>query len=209
MTTWVRPRRPDRLAMIFGAAAMLVAAPLWAQTNRPTPDTGAGYDNPAPTSASSASQTPSANKDELVHTLVQLTDVAQLRDVFSQQFIDRVSSAMEMFGGTLDARTMTAVRQQTRAVVSERITDGDALYSVLAPIYEKHFNLIELNQLVTFYQSPLGQKLVRISPELLTESLDLGQQWGLSLVPEIVSRVRAQLNGDTPPPVDDDTGAAY
>ena len=91
------------------------------------------------------------------------------------------------------------------------IADGDALYSVLAPIYEKHFNLIELNQLVSFYESPLGQKLVRISPELLTESLDLGQQWGMSLVPEIVSRVRARMNGASaaslaaePAPANDD-----
>ena len=102
---------------------------------------------------------------------------------------------MSLFGGSLDAQTMNIVAEQTRAVVSERIADGDALYSVLAPIYEKHFNLIELNQLVNFYESPLGQKLVRISPQLLTESLDLGQEWGMSLVPEIVSRVRARMNG--------------
>ncbi|MBH04390.1 MAG: hypothetical protein CMP08_09770 [Xanthomonadales bacterium] len=148
--------------------------------------------------------------DAAVRKLVALTDVTQLRNVFTDQFIGRVESAMSLLGGSLGPETMNLVTEQTRAVVSERIADGDALYSVLAPIYEKHFNLIELNQLVNFYQSPLGQKLVRISPELLTESLDLGQQWGMSLVPEIVSRVRARMNGASaaslaaePAPADD------
>jgi hypothetical protein len=34
---------------------------------------------------------------------------------------------------------------------------------------------------------------MRVSPELLTESLALGREWGLSLVPEIMERVQSQL----------------
>jgi hypothetical protein len=88
---------------------------------------------------------------------------------------------------------MRVIRQEATSVIRERIESGDALYSVLYPVYEKHFNIFELNQLVEFYQSPVGQKLVRVSPELLTESLALGREWGLSLVPEIMERVQSRL----------------
>ena len=185
--------RSGRAIALWAAIGLIAAAagPVYAQAGGASP-------NPRPNLPDDDGRTAALEyqqADQAVRELVQLTDVTQLRNVFTDQFIGRVEGAMSLFGGSLDAQTMNIVAEQTRAVVSERIADGDALYSVLAPIYEKHFNLIELNQLVNFYESPLGQKLVRISPQLLTESLDLGQEWGMSLVPEIVSRVRARMNG--------------
>ncbi|MDA3921749.1 MAG: DUF2059 domain-containing protein [Salinisphaera sp.] len=193
------PKRLDRRLFLSGinpavlaAGMMLVSPGLLAAPNAAVP----GH-NTTP-SGMAAPPASDASKEQLIRTLVNLTDVSQLQAVFSQQFIDRVANAVSMFGPALNPHTMDVIQQQTRAVVEEHIQDGDALYSVLAPVYEKHFNIIELNQLVNFYQSPLGQKLVRVSPQLLTESLDLGQQWGLSLVPEIMQRVQSQLDQDAP-----------
>lgn len=135
-----------------------------------------------------------ADKDDLIRELVALTDAAQLQAIFSRRLIDRVANAVTLFSPNMDARAMRVVREEATDVVQERIESGDALYSVLYPVYEKHFNIFELNQLVTFYQSPLGQKLVRVSPQLLSESMALGQQWGLSLVPEIAQRVQTRLS---------------
>lgn len=197
MTTWVLHRRRDRRlnsnrAGAFALALLLSMAPAIGWSASGAADTSAG--GSSGTSVSGYSANIDQSKEQLIRTLVNLTDTPEMKALFSQELIDRVSSAVSMFGPTLNPRTMNVIQQQTRAVVSEHIADGDALYSVLAPVYEKHFNLIELNQLVQFYQSPLGQKLVNTSPELLSETMDLGSQWGLSLVPEIVQRVRGRLN---------------
>ena len=134
------------------------------------------------------------DKDDIIRELIALTDAEQLEAIFSRQFIDRVANAVALFRPDMDPATMRVIRQEATAVIRERIESGDALYSVLYPVYEKHFNIFELNQLVEFYQSPLGQKLVRVSPELLSESLALGREWGLSLVPEIMERVQSRLD---------------
>ncbi|WP_423823196.1 DUF2059 domain-containing protein [Salinisphaera sp. SPP-AMP-43] len=181
-------RAAGAIALALVAPATTLAADDVARPSAMTAEQTGG-----PTTASESADI-ERSQSELIHRLVALTDSPQMRAVFSEQLVDRVSSAISMFGPTLNERTLNIVQQQTRTVVAEHIADGDALYSVLAPIYQKHFNLVELNQLVTFYQSPLGQKLVRVSPELLTETLDLGSQWGLSLVPEIVDRVQARLD---------------
>ncbi|WP_161627849.1 DUF2059 domain-containing protein [Salinisphaera shabanensis] len=141
------------------------------------------------------SRTPSAqqDKDDVIRELIALTDAEQLEAIFSRQFIDRVANAVALFRPDMDPATMRVIRQEATSVIRERIESGDALYSVLYPVYEKHFNIFELNQLVEFYESPVGQKLVRVSPELLTESLALGREWGLSLVPEIMERVQSRL----------------
>ena len=163
---------------------LLCAPPVLAQSGTPA----AGH---APSSGSAAAQ---QDKDDVIRELIALTDAEQLEAIFSRQFIDRVANAVALFRPDMDPATMRVIRQEATAVIRERIESGDALYSVLYPVYEKHFNIFELNQLVEFYQSPLGQKLVRVSPELLTESLALGREWGLSLVPEIMERVQSRLS---------------
>lgn len=178
-------------------SALLVAAPAVLAAANPASNQPVAQTGPSAPAMNKAGAASDQSKEQLIRTLVNLTDKSELQSVFSQQFIDRVSSAVSMFGPAMDAHTMDVIQQQTQAVIQEHIEDGDALYSVLAPVYEKHFNIIELNQLVNFYQSPLGQKLVQVSPQLLTESLDLGQQWGLSLVPEIMQRVQSRLHDDS------------
>lgn len=172
-------RRAARLAVL--ALLLCCSGSALAQADTAASRQGAG------------SQHSTQNKDALIRELVALTDAAQLQAVFSKRLIDRVANAVAMFAPAMGAQTMRVVREEATDVVQERIESGDALYSVLYPVYEKHFNIFELNQLVTFYQSPLGQKLVRVSPQLLSESMALGQQWGLSLVPEIAQRVQARL----------------
>ena len=152
----------------------------------------ASADDGVPAAADAADR--AERKQDVIRELIALTDAEQLEAIFSRQFIDRVANAVALFRPDMDPATMRVIRQEATAVIRERIESGDALYSVLYPVYEKHFNIFELNQLVEFYQSPLGQKLVRVSPELLTESLALGREWGLSLVPEIMERVQSRLS---------------
>ncbi|MES1929704.1 hypothetical protein SADO_10619 [Salinisphaera dokdonensis CL-ES53] len=194
MKTSVRPKQPDYpvlrsagLGLALLALAML-AWPLIGQAQTAPPAAGQGA---APTQQTTAN---AARKDDVIRELIGLTDAEQLEAIFSRQFIDRVANAVALFRPDLDPQTMRVIRQEATSVIRERIESGDALYSVLYPVYEKHFNIFELNQLVEFYQSPVGQKLVRVSPELLTESLALGREWGLSLVPEIMDRVQSRLN---------------
>ena len=193
MKTSVRPKRLDRLNRYgagLGLALLALSLLIWpplGQTQA-TPAAGQG------TAATRQANANSARKDDVIRELIALTDAEQLEAIFSRQFIDRVANAVALFRPDLDPQTMRVIRQEATSVIRERIESGDALYSVLYPVYEKHFNIFELNHLVEFYQSPVGQKLVRVSPELLTESLALGREWGLSLVPEIMERVQTRLN---------------
>ena len=185
MTTSALPNRPSRRPLFAVARPLLVALALCVG------GFATAQERPASGSAS-----PDASREALIRELIELTDAEQLEGVFSRQFIDRVANAVALVQPQLDPRTMRVIREESAAVVRDRIESGDALYSVLYPVYSKHFNIVELSRLVEFYQSPLGQKLVRVSPQLLTESLSLGREWGLSLVPEIIDRVQSRL-GET------------
>ena len=53
-----------------------------------------------------------------------------------------------------------------------------AYIDVTARLYVRHFTLEEMNQLIAFYQTPIGQKMLAKLPSLTRESMQIGQLWG-------------------------------
>ena len=63
---------------------------------------------------------------------------------------------------------------------------------MLSPIYKKYLTAEDLTQLIAFYDSPIGKKLSIVNPQIVTESMAAGQQWGMSLVPKIQEQMKAK-----------------
>ncbi len=59
------------------------------------------------------------------------------------------------------------------------------LVDSLVPVYAAHFNQTELDQLVRFYESPLGKHLSEVQPLILQESMQVGQRWGMIIGREV------------------------
>jgi uncharacterized protein len=71
--------------------------------------------------------------------------------------------------------------------------NGDALRELIVPLYHKYFTAAEIKELVRFYSTTLGKKTVGVMPQLMQESIVVGQQWGQTLGPAINQQIRAQL----------------
>lgn len=63
--------------------------------------------------------------------------------------------------------------------------DLNQLVDSMIPIYASHFSLAELDQLVRFYESPLGRHLNEVQPLILQESMQMGQRWGAIIGREV------------------------
>src|SRR5881409_1695630 len=59
------------------------------------------------------------------------------------------------------------------------------LVDSLVPVYASHFSQAELDQLVRFYESPLGKHLSEVQPLILQESMQVGQTWGAVIGREV------------------------
>jgi uncharacterized protein len=62
-----------------------------------------------------------------------------------------------------------------------------------ARIYASHFTEPELKQLLTFYQSPLGQKVISEEPKAADESMALAGSWADRLSEEVIGKMRAEM----------------
>lgn len=67
------------------------------------------------------------------------------------------------------------------------------LVDSLVPVYARHLSQTELEQLIQFYSTPIGQRLIAVQPLVAKESAEVGQRWGRKLGQEIADSLsRAQ-----------------
>ena len=69
---------------------------------------------------------------------------------------------------------------------------AELVYEV-ALIYASHFTEQELKELVTFYKSPLGQKMLREEPVALEQSMKKAQDWSTDFSDAVLARIRSEM----------------
>lgn len=67
------------------------------------------------------------------------------------------------------------------------------LIDQIAGAYAEKLSLEEIKELTRFYSSGVGAKFIAVMPELMQQSMVLGQRWGESIGREIDEEVRREL----------------
>ena len=85
------------------------------------------------------------------------------------------------------------IEQIMQAMQTKFLSRKQELIDQIAVLYADRLTAQDIADLVTFYKTPAGKKFIEIQPELLKESMAVGQAWGLKLGAEIESGVREEL----------------
>lgn len=64
------------------------------------------------------------------------------------------------------------------------------IVEMLVPVYKKYMTQEDLEEMVKFYQTPVGQKYAKNTPLITQESMQIGQQWGMKLGQEITKKLK-------------------
>lgn len=99
------------------------------------------------------------------------------------------------------AATGTPITEQIQQIVlDEALADfvpvfGDieTLTNLYAPFYAKHISQTELDQLLAFYESPIGKKTLSALPVVHQEGAMALQQAGLARLPDLQTKVDKKL----------------
>lgn len=60
-------------------------------------------------------------------------------------------------------------------------TSLNDLTEMLVPVYSKYLSVDDLQELIQFYETPIGKKFAKSNPLILQESMQVGQEWGLKI----------------------------
>jgi uncharacterized protein len=197
------------------AIAILVASPLLAQT----PSTGMPPKPPAhePGVPAQPAQAPAETQKAVPATPADpATKPDAAKDAAIRHLMD-ITQTSKM-GDTIDVYVTTQVRQAlSQAIPPDRLGQLMAGFTqklpVAAPpsavtdaavlIYARSFSLEDIQGITQFYESPLGQRVVKALPQVARESQELGvqmQQKGAMAVLQDMSREYPELKQMLRPP---------
>lgn len=60
----------------------------------------------------------------------------------------------------------------------------------LVPVFERYYSSGQIDQLLRFYESPLGQHMVQVQPQIKREAGTIGQNWGRQIVQRVMADLR-------------------
>ncbi len=70
--------------------------------------------------------------------------------------------------------------------------DINEFIEMIIPIYDKHFTHEEIKQLIAFYESPIGKKMIKVQPQLMMDSMTAGEEWGKKLIKRVKEKLHEE-----------------
>lgn len=128
-------------------------------------------------------------------------DIRQMLAVMnSRKMIDSMMETMakdlpEMLLASVDKQYPDLTAEQRKALVdfaTKSVTDMfkrmplDEMMDTMVPVYQKHFTHGDIQQVIAFYSSPVGKKMIAELPEVTRESMQ-------SAMPVIQNWVNAEM----------------
>lgn len=88
------------------------------------------------------------------------------------------------------AKDLNEISEKMRTDLAPRFAE---LNNEMAKLYATHFTDQELKAILTFYKSPVGQKLLREQPTVVDSSMRYAQDWANKLSDQVIAKMREEL----------------
>src|SRR5476649_2529654 len=80
--------------------------------------------------------------------------------------------AMQQMSKSFDGQ----MRGNAQAAINNNPGLVDEILDATVPIYARNFSVAEIKQIAAFYQSPVGAKMLAVTPQLMSEGMLVGQR---------------------------------
>ncbi|MGA9853183.1 MAG: DUF2059 domain-containing protein [Gammaproteobacteria bacterium] len=125
--------------------------------------------------------------------LINMTGGAQMGLLFGNALSQQLVNNLQASHPDISPKAFTIIKEETNKMLADPHTT-DQLVEMLVPIYAKHYTDEDIRQMIAFYKTPLGQKIIRNNPEIAQASLQDGEQWGKNvLAPQLIKRIQTRF----------------
>jgi hypothetical protein len=134
-------------------------------------------------------QTPSPAAILIAKQIVQLKGVEQMMNPIARGVVEKVKDVV-MQTNFMFQKDINEITLQLHKEFDSRSSE---LVDMTAILYATRFSEPELKQILTFYQSPLGQKMIVEEPKIVDDSLKQVDGWADNLSVDIMAKMRSEM----------------
>jgi uncharacterized protein len=127
-----------------------------------------------------------------MQTAKEIVDVTGATALFNPLIAGVVEQAKNLFLQQNPGlgKDLNEIATKMRADLAPRFSE---LTDEVAKLYTAHFSDAELKQVLAFYKSPIGMKLIAEQPKVGEESLKFAQDWANKLSDQVIANMRDEL----------------
>jgi hypothetical protein len=122
-----------------------------------------------------------AVKRQEIETMLRLTGMEKLMGQMKTQMINGLKAQMPQ------------VPETFWITFQSKMNMGELLEKII-PLYDKYYTMEDLKAVNAFYQSPAGQRVLSTLPQLMQESMKIGQEWGEKVGKQAADEAIQELN---------------
>lgn len=123
----------------------------------------------------------STSKSQKINQLMELTGSGKM----AIQMMDQMMNSFKSSYSTVKNSFWEDFRKEIKA---EDITN------MIIPIYDKYYTETDIDQLIAFYNSPIGKKMIATMPQVMQESMVVGQAWGKQISEKVIAKLKEKDN---------------
>jgi len=118
--------------------------------------------------------------DVKIARMMELQGTTQQMEQVFDQMMDIQKNAV---GDAVDDEFWSELKKEISKDAFKELID------LVVPIYKKHLSESEIDAIIAFYESEAGQSLLKKSPLIMAESMQVGATWGQALAEKILSKM--------------------
>jgi len=120
------------------------------------------------------------NVNKFDNEIVKLIELTGMGDMMLQMLEMGLGAAVAQ----LEAEEPDFPSEKFVKSIQQRVDINTLLYQLI-PIYSRHYTQEEITALITFYETPLGRKLTKETPQVLQKMIAANQAWCECLAEEM------------------------
>jgi uncharacterized protein len=139
--------------------------------------------------AAQSANPPSPQAIALAKELIVLKGGHQMFDAVVPGVIDQAKDVFLPTNPNLNKELV----EVTGKLKLEYANKSDELFNEVAKVYATHFTEQELKEIVAFYKTPLGKKMLTEDPVAIQEGLARAKDWANDFSTQVLGKMRAEM----------------
>lgn len=128
-------------------------------------------------------------KKDDINKLLEMTGALKLGKQMSETFVKQMSQALKSSRPDIPEKMYKILEEEVNSVIDEQMLANGGFLEMITLIYHKYYSQEDLKGLLSFYETDLGKKVIKVTPQITQESMRAGQVWGQALVPLLQERL--------------------
>ena len=164
----------------------LMVAAVLASATLIFPYTGAAQ-APPPAQAAPAID-PAFEQD--IRKMLEVTNALKLGEQMTTTMMQQLSQSMKQADPNIPPRMLEIATEVARELFTKEFP---SLTPKLVATYSRVLTHDEVKQLLAFYATPLGKRMIEVGPALQQAGVQAGQEWAQTLVPQLQAELMARF----------------